>query len=51
MTFQRINGIAAGFDCPVMGHPVPPWDAVEAGIVYYLNMYSAKEPGDAQTRG
>ena len=21
------------------------------GIVYYLNMYSRKEPGDAQTRG
>jgi hypothetical protein len=21
------------------------------GMVYYLNMYSGKEPGDAQTRG
>jgi hypothetical protein len=43
MTFQKIKGIAAWCDCPLMGHPVPPWDAEGRGswpaIVYHLNMY------------
>jgi hypothetical protein len=30
MTFHKIKGIAAGGDCPVMGYPVPPWDAGSA---------------------
>src|ERR1035437_3156948 len=30
MTFQKIKGIATRCDCPVMGHPVPPWDGPES---------------------